>query len=129
MPRKTSTNTNETTEHSNNNINIIEEIQEEETINLNKEREIDSNIYPQEIKARDMNTGELSERVVIKSSNDTRLVNNDEDNRKYCLVEENENKTENEFVFSENVNIDNLSYNEPIIESFKKQHNEAEENK
>ena len=50
----------------------------------------------------------------FKSLIDTRLVNNGNDNQKYYLVEENENKTENEYVFSENINIDNLSYNDPI---------------
>lgn len=43
-----------------------------------------------------------AEKVVIKSSNDTRLVNPSEDqNNKFRLVEENESRTENEFVFSE----------------------------
>jgi hypothetical protein len=69
----------------------------------------------------------ISEKILIKSSNDdTRLVNHSEDqNPKFFLVEENENRTENEFVFSENVNIDTLSYNEPIIESLRKK-NEKE---
>jgi hypothetical protein len=73
-----------------------------------------------------------SEKILIKSSNDTRLVNHSEEHNiinnletKYILVDENENRTENEFVFSENVNIDTLSYNEPILESLKKK-NEKE---
>jgi hypothetical protein len=66
-----------------------------------------------------------SEKNVVKSSSDTRFVNRSEEHdQKFQLVEENESKTENEFVFSENVNIDNLSYNEPIIESLKKKQEE-----
>ena len=54
---------------------------------------------------------QISEKILIKSSSDTRLVNPSEDqNNKYYLVEENESRTESEFVFSENVNIDTLSY-------------------
>jgi hypothetical protein len=72
--------------------------------------------------------GQYSEKVLIKSSNDTRLANPSVDqNNKYHLVEENENKTENEFVFSENVNIDTLSYNEPIIEKWKKKYDKEHE--
>ena len=60
------------------------------------------------------------EKIILKSNSDTRKVNNDDDQTKYLLVEENENRTENEFVFSENINIDNLScINEPITESKK----------
>lgn len=73
------------------------------------------------------NDAHNSEKIVIKSSNDTRRVNNDEDGRQFLFVE-NENKTENEYVFSENVNIDTLSYNEPMIE-FKKKQEEEKENK
>jgi len=76
----------------------------------------------------------ISEKILIKSSNDTRLVNNSEDHNnvnnlqpKYILVDENENRTENEFVFSENVNIDTLSYNEPILESLKKKNEKEQE--
>jgi hypothetical protein len=76
----------------------------------------------------------ISEKILIKSSNDTRLVNNSEDHNnvnnlqpKYILVDENENRTENEFVFSENVNIDTLSYNEPILESLKKKNEKEHE--
>lgn len=76
-----------------------------------------------------------SEKILIKSSNDTRLVNHSEDHNmnnnnvvtKYILVDENENKTENEFVFSENVNIDTLSYNEPLLESMKKKNEKEQE--
>lgn len=71
---------------------------------------------------------QMSEKILIKSSNDTRLVNPSEgQNVKYFLVEENENKTENEFVFSENVNIDTLSYNEPVVEGWKKKHEKEQE--
>lgn len=62
------------------------------------------------------------ERDIVKSNTDTRKVNHDDDQTKYQLVEETENRTENEFVFSENVNIDNLSYfNEPMSEIKKKE--------
>ena len=63
-----------------------------------------------------------NERVIPKSNTDTQIVNHDDDQTKYQLVEETENRTENEFVFSENVNIDNLSYfNEPLSENKKKE--------
>lgn len=69
---------------------------------------------------------QLSEKLLIKSSNDTRLVNQSEGHfNKYFLVDE--NKTENEFVFSENVNIDTLSHNEVIIESLKKKYEKEHE--
>jgi hypothetical protein len=62
------------------------------------------------------------ERVVNKSTTETKKVNNEDDQTKYQLVEETENKTEKEFVFSENVQIDNLSYyNEPVSEYKKKE--------
>jgi hypothetical protein len=81
-----------------------------------------------ELKGNPQNTEQLSEKILIKSSNDTRLVNPSEDqNNKYFLVEDIENKTENEFVFSENVNIDTLSYNEPILESLKKKHEKEQD--
>lgn len=63
-----------------------------------------------------------SERLIKSTNSDTKKVNPDDDQTKYHFVEENENKTENEFVFSENVNIDNLSYyNEPISDNKKKE--------
>jgi len=65
---------------------------------------------------------EKNERTINKSNTDTRKVNNEDDQTKYHFVEEIENKTENEFVFSENVQIDNLSYfNEPVSEYKKKE--------
>lgn len=72
----------------------------------------------------DFELKERNERTINKSNTDTRKVNNDDDQTKYHFVEEIENKTENEFVFSENVQIDNLSYfNEPVSE-YKKKENE-----
>jgi hypothetical protein len=75
-------------------------------------------------------TSQNSEKLIQhKSSVDTKLVNHEfEQNTKYHLVEESDVRTENEFVFSENVNIDTLSYNEPIVESLKKKLQDNEEN-
>lgn len=109
-----------------NNI-IIENSDEQEDIIANniKLNEENSNFNNSEGKVNSIKKGE---KVLIKSSNDTRLVNPSETHdNKYCLVEENENRTENEFVFSENVNIDTLSYNEPIIESLRKKHTDSTE--
>lgn len=103
--------------------NIINTVVIDEKIEEHKEKVLD-NITHEYL--RDRNSEK--EKVVIKSYTDTRYVNRSEDqnnNGKYLLVEEeNENKTENEFVFSENVNIDTLSYNEPLVESWKKKHEE-----
>jgi hypothetical protein len=107
-----------------NNLNSEENkkiiLSDEENDSLKPEIEmVDKNNLP------DYSKSQTSERILIKSSNDTRLVNHSEDHNniidnKYILVDENESKTENEFVFSENVNIDTLSYNETILESLKK---------
>jgi hypothetical protein len=95
--------------------------------------EIEMKNLKERIQGSEFHTSE-KERLVIKSSNDTRLVNHSENpqaennftSKKFTLVEEFENKTENEFVFSENVNIDTLSYNEPVVESFQKKHEEVD---
>lgn len=59
------------------------------------------------------------EKEVIKSSTNTRKVHNDEQSKKFNIIQD-ENKTENEFIFSENVYIDNLSYNESMPNERKK---------
>ena len=67
-----------------------------------------------------------NEKVLIKSSTNTKKVNNDDEQTKYLFVEENEeNRTEKEFVFSENINIDNLSYYNEPIESVKKKESDS----
>jgi hypothetical protein len=81
-------------------VNLEKEIQQVEMQNLKMENNTISH-----------NSGDKPIKSFI---DETRLVNNGNDNQKYYLVEENENKTENEYVFSENINIDNLSYTEPI---------------
>ena len=134
--------------------NIIREIHDENQINSDIQQEMMDELHQQmreqiqQIEEQEMNPHEdknlhdkhpefksqiskLSEKILIKSSNnDTRNVNHSEDqNPKFFLVEENENRTENEFVFSENVNIDTLSYNEPIIESLRKKNDDEVEHK
>jgi hypothetical protein len=132
--------------------NIIREIHDENQINNEIQQEMMDELHQQmreqiqHIEEQEMNPHEdknihdkhpefksqiskISEKILIKSSNnDTRNVNHSEDqNPKFFLVEENENRTENEFVFSENVNIDTLSYNEPIIESLRKKNEKESE--
>jgi hypothetical protein len=75
---------------------------------------------------RENNTqSQNSEKIIYKSSVDTKLVNNEETQQKFHLVGDDHDRTENEFVFSENVNIDTLSYNEPYVERKKYQDNTA----
>jgi hypothetical protein len=54
------------------------------------------------------------------SENNTKLAINDVNSNKFKLTDQHENKTENEYEFSENINIDTLSYNEPAFESLKR---------
>jgi hypothetical protein len=89
------------------------------------------NIEMNELTMKENNTiSQNSEKLIYhKSSVDTKLVNHEVEQQKYHLVEEDhERKSENEFVFSENVNIDTLSYNEPIVESLKKKIQESNQN-
>jgi hypothetical protein len=102
---------------------IIKPTQQVTRVDDAEQRGIEMN----ELQNRENNTqSEKSEKLIYKSSVDTKLVNNEESQQKYHLVEEDqENRTENEFVFSENVNIDTLSYNEPIVESLKKKYQDG----
>ena len=106
--------------------NRVVELDEIES-NHSQERELKSlqeKTVPHEFKSQ------ISEKIPYE---DTRMVNisdgQNNPNNKFFLVEENESKTENEFVFSENVNIDNLSYNEPIIDRLKNKKDEEISNK
>ena len=86
---------------------------------LNQNRLYNSSVVsPSDVKDR-------NEKNFIKSSTNTKKVNIDDEQTKYLFAEENEeNRTENEFVFSENINIDNLSYYNEPTESSKKKEND-----
>jgi hypothetical protein len=102
---------------------------EEKQSNHSQERELKSlqeKAMPNEFKSQ------ISEKAPTPND-ETKLVNISEGHNnhknKFFLVEENESKTENEFVFSENVNIDTLSYNEPIIDRAKSKKDEQDQQK
>ena len=72
----------------------------------------------------------LSERLYDKSANDKILNSEMEPVRRKIIVNDDiGSKNENEFVFPENLNLDNLSYNEAFLESNKKKLNEDDQNK
>ncbi len=101
---------------------VIPEVEKESTHSQERElKSLQEKAVPQEFKSQ------ISE----KAHDGTKIVNLSEGhnnpNNKFFLVEENESKTENEFVFSENVNIDNLSYNEPILDRLKNKQKTEEE--
>lgn len=66
----------------------------------------------------------LSEKHLNKSANENKLVSElDPIRRKIVINDDNGSKNENEFVFPENLNLDNLSYNEGFVENNKKKDN------
>jgi len=72
----------------------------------------------------------LSERFYTKSAGDKILNSEMEPLRRTIVINEDAcSKNENEFVFSENLNIDNLSYNEAFLESNKKKLTDDDINK
>lgn len=72
----------------------------------------------------------LSERYYNKSANDKILNSEMEPYRRKIIVNDDTgSKNENEFVFPENLNLDNLSNNEAYLESNKKKSNEEDQNK
>jgi len=72
----------------------------------------------------------LSERLFNKSAND-KILNSEMEpvRRKIIVNDDTGSKNENEFVFPENLNLDNLSCNEAFLESNKKKGNEEDNNK
>ena len=63
-----------------------------------------------------------SEKQLNKSANEYNNENNETPliSRKIQLMDETGSKNENEYVFPENLNLDNLSYNEDFLESNKR---------
>ena len=111
--------------------NIINEVDtdNENKVHLNKNApiEVEDKLLTKMANLDQKLSSHTSEKLIVPSS---QVVNQSEDyNRKYKLVDQNENRTENEYVFSENVNIDTLSYNEPFLEFEKKKHEEDKEDK
>lgn len=88
---------------------------------------------PAEIKENEkqtLDTNSLSERLYNKSANDKILNSEMEKVRRRIIVNDDTgSKNENEFVFPENLNLDNLSYNEAFLESNKKKINDEDSNK
>lgn len=77
-----------------------------------------------------LDSNSLSERLYDKSAND-KILNSEMEpvRRKIIVSDDTGSKNENEFVFPENLNLDNLSYNEAFLESNKKKLNEEDQNK
>lgn len=77
-----------------------------------------------------LDSNSISERLYNKSAND-KILNSEMEpvRRKIIVNDDNGSKNENEFVFPENLNLDNLSYNEAYLESNKKKANEEDNNK
>jgi hypothetical protein len=99
-------------------------------LSLNTDTDVDDNTDNQlsELKINRDSNSKL-EKVVLKSSNDTRRVNNDVESKRFNFVGD-DIRTEGEIVFSENAYIDNISYNnESVVEAFKiKNENDLKEN-
>ena len=71
----------------------------------------------------------MSERLYNKSANENKVLNSEMEpvRRKIVVNDDAGSKNENEFVFPENLNLDNLSYNEAFLESNKKKNNNEDE--
>lgn len=65
------------------------------------------------------------EKIVLQSSTDTKVV--DSTSRKFNIFPD-ENRTENEFIFSENAMIDNISYNNESLLEINRKQKENKEN-
>jgi len=90
--------------------------------------DIDENVLSENNEKNNPKEGKY-ERVILKSSNDTRNVNHDEQSKTFNIFPD-DIKTENEFIFSENAYIDNISYNnESLFEAHKRREMEKEKEK
>jgi hypothetical protein len=83
-----------------------------------------------EIDKQMLDSNSASERLYNKSAND-KILNGEieSDRRKIIINDDTASKNENEYVFPENLNLDNLSYNEAFLESNKKKGIEEDHNK
>ena len=105
----------------NGNENISNENIVFKKINL-KEAENENNEY---VTLEGSNNISVSERIYNKSAGNKILNSENEPIRnKIKMNEEIGNKNENEFIFPENYNLDNLSCNDAFIENNKKKNNE-----
>lgn len=127
-------NTNTNNDNSNNN-NINQEDNQTSAINDNNARDNKNSINDSNSQQQE-ETIKLKEEVkMIFSSNNSERVNvpssfmmntSEHRSKHYTFIRPNDNKTENEYIFTENCNLDNMSNNESLLE-FKGIANENED--